>query len=292
MKEIVVLSGKGGTGKTTVTAALAHLASLERRLVLADADVDAANLELVVDAQIQSEHEFSGGRLARVDPELCTACDVCAQVCRFGAVLPGEVYEIDTISCEGCAVCFYQCPVEAIRMEPAMDGHWYVSQSLYGPLVHGALRAGRENSGKLVATVKEEARKLVEDDGLLLVDGPPGIGCPVIASLTGCQLALVVTEPTVAGLHDMERIVGVARHFQVPVKVVLNKADLSVERSDEVSRFCEQEGLELIGQIPFDMGVTQAMVQGVTVTTREGPATTVLHAIWARLRGWLEEQSY
>lgn len=287
-QELVILSGKGGTGKTTVAAALAHLAAQEARLVLADADVDAANLELVVGAEVEARHEFHGGKEAVVDPALCTACGRCAEVCRFGAVVAGEAaYAVDGVLCEGCAVCFYQCPEEAIRMEESLDGSWLLSRSRYGPLVHGTLRAGRENSGKLVALVKQEARRVAEESGadLLLVDGPPGIGCAVIASLSGAGLALVVTEPTVAGFHDLERIVGVARHFQVPVRVCLNKADLSPAQAAGVERFCAVEGIELLARIPYDPAVTRAMVQGRPITADgSGPAAAALRGLWDKLR--------
>jgi MinD superfamily P-loop ATPase len=286
-KELVVLSGKGGTGKTTVAAALAHLAAQEAQLVLADADVDAANLELVVGAKPEARHEFYGGQEAIVDPDLCTACGHCAEVCRFGAIVPGETYAVDDVLCEGCAVCFYQCPDEAIRMEDALDGYWLRSQSRYGAMVHGMLRAGRENSGKLVALVKEKARGLVEETGadLLLVDGPPGIGCAVIASLSGASLALAVTEPTVAGFHDLERIVRVAQHFRVPVLVCLNKADLSPQQAAVVERFCANEGIELLARIPYDPAVTRAMVQGRPITADgHGPAGEALRELWTKLR--------
>jgi len=287
VRELVILSGKGGTGKTTVAAALAHLSAQEARLVLADADVDAANLELVVGAEVEARHEFRGGKVAVVDEARCTACGRCAEVCRFGAVVAGEPYAVNGVLCEGCAVCFYQCPVEAIRMEEALDGYWLLSRSRYGPLVHGSLRAGRENSGKLVALVKEKARHLAAEmpAPLLLVDGPPGIGCPVIASLSGADIALAVTEPSVAGFHDLERVVGVARHFQVPVLVCLNKADLNRRQAEEIERFCAAQGMELLARIPFDPAVTQAMVQGRPVTADGGgPAAEALAGLWAAIR--------
>lgn len=290
-KEIVVLSGKGGTGKTSVVAGLAHLAAQERRLILADADVDAANLELVVGAEVQRQEEFRGGQVAVVDPLTCTACGRCAEVCRFGAVFPGEPYAVDETLCEGCRVCFYECPAGAIRMEESLDGHWYVSRSRCGWLVHGALRAGRENSGKLVALVKKEARRLAQEEHaeLILVDGPPGIGCPVIASLAGADLALIVTEPTVAGAHDLERIVGLARHFRVPTAVCLNKADLSATRRWEVERFCSREEIALVGKIPFDRQLVEAMLRGRPVTADgNGPAAQAIRRLWEVLRDMVE----
>ncbi len=291
MKEMVILSGKGGTGKTTVAAALAHLAASDASLVLADADVDAANLELVVGAEPEERHGFRGGQAAIVDPSRCSGCGRCAQVCRFEAVVVGESYRIDAVLCEGCAVCFYQCPEQAIRLEETLDGYWFVSRSRYGPLVHAALRAGHENSGKLVATVKQEARRLAEQEraDLLLVDGPPGIGCPVIASLSGAQLALLVTEPTAAGFHDLERIVGVAQHFGVPVAVCLNKADLSAAQAQAIERYCVAADIALAGRIPFDPGVTRAMVQGRPVTADgEGPAARAIQDVWALVHEQVE----
>jgi MinD superfamily P-loop ATPase len=292
MKQLVILSGKGGTGKTTVAAALGHLASQELSLVLADADVDAANLELVLSPEVREEHAFMGGQRAIIDPQACTACGLCAQVCRFDAVLPGEeAYRVDALACEGCAACFYQCPAGAIRMEEQQAGLWFRSDTRFGPLFHAHLFAGQENSGKLVTLVKQQARLLALDEGrdLLLVDGPPGIGCPVIASLAGADLALLVAEPTVAGVHDLFRVLGTARHFGVPVLVCLNKADLNPVRAQEVEAFCLAEGLPLVGEIPFDIMVTEAMVQGQPVTAyAEGPVAWELRRMWERVKEHLD----
>jgi len=230
MKQLVILSGKGGTGKTSVAAALAHLAASELSITLADADVDAANLELVLDPEKLEEQDFMGGQLAIIEPDECTACGICADVCRFDAVIPGEdAYQIDASACEGCASCFYQCPTEAIRMEEQRAGLWFRSETRFGPLFHAHLFAGQENSGKLVTMVKQQGRLLTMDDDrdLLIVDGPPGIGCPVIASIAGADMALLVVEPTVAGVHDLERVLGTTRHFGVPALVCLNKADVN-----------------------------------------------------------------
>jgi len=288
VRQIVILSGKGGTGKTTVTAALAHLASQEASIVLADADVDAANLELVLSPQIQEESEFAGGGVAVINAELCTACDICAEVCRFEAIIPGdEAYAVDEIGCEGCAACFYQCPVEAIEMQERLDGRWFRSQTRYGPLFHAHLFAARENSGKLVTLVKSQARLLATEKNAdyLLVDGPPGIGCPVIAAISGADLTLLVTEPTVAGAHDLERIVGMARHFGVRAMVCINKYDLNPAKTEEIVSWCVERGVPVVGRIPFDQEVTRAMVQGKPITEHsDGPVVKELRRIWDRLK--------
>ncbi len=288
MKQLVILSGKGGTGKTTVAAALAHLASQEASIVLADADVDAANLELVLSPQVQEEGEFIGGGVAVIDAELCIACGICYDVCRFEAILPGdEIYAVDELGCEGCGACVYACPVEAIEMQEQLDGKWFRSQARYGPLFHAHLFAARENSGKLVTLIKNEARDLAMERGAdyLLVDGPPGIGCPVIAAISGMDLTLLVTEPTVSGAHDLERIVGVAQHFGVPAAVCINKHDLNPGKTEEIATWCAAQGVPIVGRIPFDHEVTRAMVQGKPITEHsDGAVTEELRRIWAWLR--------
>ena len=286
MKQIVILSGKGGTGKTTVTAALAHLASAAHSVVLADADVDAANLELVLAPTPEAEEAFWSGELAAIDPELCIACGRCDEVCRFEAIVPGDpAYRVDPLSCEGCASCFYACPASAIRMEKRHAGRWFVSHTRFGPLYHAHLFAGQENSGKLVTLVKQRARLRALDDGaeLLLVDGPPGIGCPVISAISGADLALIVTEPTVAGAHDLERILDLAAHFRVPAAVVINKADLSPAQTENIVAACTEEAIPVLGQLPYDPTVTEAMVRGQPVTERTGPVTEALQKVWAAL---------
>ena len=300
MKQLVILSGKGGTGKTTVAAALAHLASQELPIVLADADVDAANLELVLDPVKREEHDFMSGQVAVIDAERCIACGICAEVCRFDAVtsLPhpraqgggGEVYQVDALACEGCASCFYQCPEEAIGMQEQHAGRWFRSDSRFGPLFHAHLFAGQENSGKLVTLVKQQGRLLASDTGaeLLLVDGPPGIGCPVISASAGADMALHVVEPTVSGVHDLERIMGTTDHFGVPSLVVINKADLNLARSKEIVAFCAGRRVEVVGRIPYDTVVTEAMVQGQPVTAyTDGRVTEASREIWSRIKGRL-----
>ncbi len=296
MKQLVVLSGKGGTGKTTVTAALAHLASQELPIVSADGDVDAANLELVLEPTKLEDHDFVSGKRAVIDPERCTACGICETVCRFDAITPpagassGSTYEVEALSCEGCAACFYQCPEEAIRMEDQLAGRWFRSESRFGPLFHAHLFAGQENSGKLVTLVKQQGRLLASDTGakLLLVDGPPGIGCPVISASAGADMALLVVEPTVAGVHDLERVLGTTEHFGVPALVVINKADLNSSRSNEVADFCTRRGIEIVGRIPYDTVVTEAMVQGRPVTAyTDGAVSAALRHVWERVKARL-----
>jgi len=312
MKQLVILSGKGGTGKTSVAAAFAHLASLDDspvRAILADADVDASNLELVLSPTRLETHDFMGGQVAIIDPELCTGCGICAQVCRFDAILEigdsgigklglpnspipqfPNVPVIDPISCDGCAACVYQCPTEAIHMEEQLAGHWFRSDSRYGPLFHAALRPAQENSGKLVTMVKQQARLLALDEGydLVIVDGPPGIGCPVISAASGADLALIVTEPTAAGVHDMERVLQTTEHFGVPALICVNKADLHPEGTAGIQEFCQQRGIQVVGQIPYDTIVTEAMVQGMPVTVyQDHPVAQELRRTWARVLAML-----
>jgi len=317
VKQLVVLSGKGGTGKTTVAAALAHLASSELSIVLADVDVDAANLELVLDPVRQEEQDFRGGKLAVIDSEACTACGTCAEVCRFeavlapatqpgtqaetqsekgavgytrrtdGPILNGRSFRIDDLACEGCAACYFQCPEDAIHMEEQRDGQWFRSNTRFGPLFHAHLFAGQENSGKLVTLVKQQARRWAQEAAaaLVLVDGPPGIGCPVISACSGMDLALHVVEPTVSGAHDLERVMGTTDHFDVPSLVLINKADLNLTRSKEIASFCAQRGVELVGHVPYDTVVTEAMVEGHPVTEYvDGPVTEALKGVWKRIK--------
>jgi MinD superfamily P-loop ATPase len=293
MKQLVVLSGKGGTGKTSVAAAFAHLAAeglQPVRAVLADADVDASNLELVLSPTTLETHDFMGGGIAEIDPEVCEGCGTCAEVCRFGAIGYAEGEEglpsVDPIACDGCAACVYQCPTQAIHMEPQLAGHWFHSESRYGPLFHAALRPAQENSGKLVTLVKQQARLLALDEKyeLIIVDGPPGIGCPVISAASGADLALIVTEPSAAGVHDLKRVLQTTEHFGVPALVCINKADLHSEVTAIIEAFCHERGIEVVGHIPFDTSVTHAMVQGMPVTAYgDGLTAQTLRQVWTRV---------
>ncbi|HQE93667.1 MAG TPA: ATP-binding protein [Anaerolineae bacterium] len=286
MKQLVILSGKGGTGKTTVAAALAYLAAQSCATVLADADVDAANLGLVLAPVTQETHDFTGGAVAVVDAARCVACGRCAEVCRFDAIRAGDVYRVDPLACEGCAACVYECPAGALAMQPQRAGQWFVAATRYGPLYHAHLFAGQENSGKLVTLVKQMARLRAFDDNadLLLIDGPPGIGCPVIAALSGADLALIVAEPTVSGAHDLERILGLAAHFNIPAAVLLNKSDLSPAQAEVIAAYCDAQDIPLVGRLPYDPAVTEALVRGEPVTATAGPVSAALQEVWATLQ--------
>lgn len=291
MRQLVILSGKGGTGKTSVAAAFAHLAAEGDdpfRAILVDADVDASNLELVLSPTVLETHDFVGGGIAVIDPEACNVCGMCAKVCRFDAVsLEGTAPPIvDSIACDGCAACVYQCPTQAIHLEPQLAGQWFRSASRYGPLFHAALRPAQENSGKLVTMVKQQARLLAldEDYDLIMVDGPPGIGCPVISAASGADLALIVAEPTTAGVHDLKRMLSTTEHFGLLALVCINKSDLYPEGTATIEAFCRERGIKVVGHIPFDPTVTQAMVQGVPVTAYgDGPAVQALRLVWERV---------
>ena len=280
MKEIVVLSGKGGTGKTILVASFAALAEDK---VMADCDVDAADLYLLLQPSIKKTEEFWSGKTAFIDKKFCTGCGVCEEVCRFGAI---ENFKVDPISCEGCGFCFHVCPEKTVRMRNNLAGHWFISDTRYGPLVHARLGIAQENSGKLVAVVRQNARRIAEERGLsyIISDGPPGIGCPVISSLSGANLALLVTEPTLSGMHDLDRILGVCRHFGVPAVVCINKYDLNEENARQIEGLCQHQKVEVISRLPFDNVVTEALVQGLPVVeySKDGIAGEI-KALWHRV---------
>jgi MinD superfamily P-loop ATPase len=281
MKELVIVSGKGGTGKTSIVAAFG---SLCEKKVLCDADVDAADLHLIVAPEILERHEFKGGRTAIIDLKKCTACGLCRDLCRWKAIT--EDFRVDPIDCEGCGVCWYFCPEAAIDSPHKVSGEWFISRTRFGPLVHAALHIGEENSGKLVALVRQEAGNLAVAHGLdmVLTDGPPGIGCPVIASVGGASALLIVTEPTVAGKHDMERVAQLAAHFRVPAMVCVNKWDLNPGVTEAIEKWSVDKGLTVVGRVPFDPVFTKAMVRGRTVFEHDGSseAAGAVRAIWAR----------
>ena len=286
MPEIVVLSGKGGTGKTTVTAALAHLAGPEK--VICDLDVDAPDLHLILDPDVETTEDFISGHRAVIDPDRCIGCGLCAEKCLFDAVEQvDDVYEIKPLKCEGCKVCVTLCPEQAIDFPDNNCGQWYQSVTRWGPMIHAQLHPGEENSGRLVSLLRGKAAELIKEKNwdLIISDGPPGIGCPVISSLSRIDFALLVTEPTVSGRHDLERIVDLAAHFKVPVGVVVNKWDLNPAATDDLEEFCKRRDLPLLARIPFAPAVVEAVMAGRAVT--EGPDSAparALRELWPRLR--------
>jgi MinD superfamily P-loop ATPase len=287
MKEIVVLSGKGGTGKTSIVASFAALA---RSKVLADCDVDAADLHLLLKPQVKEEKEFWSGQVAFIDEEKCTECGLCQELCRFGAV---KDFKVDPISCEGCGFCYQVCPVDAIAVKGSMSGHSFVSETKYGYLCHARLGIAQENSGKLVALVRQNAKVIAGRGNLdyIVTDGPPGIGCPVISSLSGASLALVVTEPTLSGIHDLERVISVCRHFGVPVLVCVNKYDHNEENTHRIERYCGSEGIEVAAKISFDNVMTEAIVQTLPVVEySDNEVTRQIKELWQIISTKLEDR--
>ena len=277
MKQLTVISGKGGTGKTTITASFAALA---KKHVMADGDVDAADLHLILNPSIIKKEDFYGGRVPVLDKSKCDECGLCVEHCRFDAI---HEFTIDPISCEGCGVCVEVCPLNAIEMKENLCGQWFISETRFGPMVHARLGIAEENSGKLVSLVRQQSRLLTENNGkeLIIIDGPPGTGCPVIAAIGGVDLVLVVTEPTLSGIHDLERVLGVANHFDVPAMVCINKADINPENSKKIRSYCKQQNVEVVGELRYDPIVTKAMVAGKSIVEfDDGHITKGIKEMW------------
>jgi MinD superfamily P-loop ATPase len=283
MKQIVVLSGKGGTGKTVMTGALAALVDNK---VMVDCDVDAADLHLLLTPRIMERHEFKSGQKAHIDQRACVHCGRCLEVCRFGAVTKNLL--IDAGSCEGCGLCARICPSHAITMEDNVCGEWFVSETRFGTMVHARLGVGEENSGKLVAQIRQKAKEIAKDAARdwVIIDGPPGIGCPVMASLSGVDAILLVTEPTCSGLHDAGRVIDLGKHFKIPVLLVVNKWDINPAVTEEIEKYCEDHGVLVAGRLPFDRAVVDAVVAGKTIM--EGDSSSLkseIVKIWENLKG-------
>lgn len=282
MKELIVISGKGGTGKTCLTAAFS---SLSENTVLCDADVDAADLHLIAAPKIMVRNNFQAGHTAVISEDGCSACGICRDLCRWDAI--NEYFEIDSIACEGCGVCVYFCPEKAIDFPLNTCGQWFISETRFGPMVHARLNIAEENSGKLVSLVRQEARKIGEEKNLdlILTDGPPGIGCPVIAAIGGADAVLIVAEPTVSGLHDMERVARLAAHFNVPALVCINKFDLNLDLSRSIENLAAEKGLSCIGRIPFDPIFVRAMVEAQTIIeyAPHVDAVQAVRHVWERV---------
>ncbi len=285
MKQVTVLSGKGGTGKTSV---MGGLASIAENKVLADCDVDAPDLHLILKPERKEETEFRSLRTARIDEARCTRCGKCVEYCPFDAI---EDYTVNPLSCEGCAVCEVVCPVNAVSMEDKIAGKVYVSETRAGPLCHARLYAGEEASGKLITLVREKAREVAVERGLdlVLIDGSPGIGCPVIASIGGVDIALVVTEPTISGLHDLERILQVAEHFRIKSMVCINKCDINWEKTDEITDYCRRNNILIAGVIPYSEDFTKAMVEEKTIIEYGGGVSKAIEEVWDEVNNSLRQ---
>jgi MinD superfamily P-loop ATPase len=287
MKEIVIISGKGGTGKTSIIAAFASLA---KNKVLCDADVDAADLHLIMHPEIKERHDFESGHTAIINQDKCTECGLCRDLCRWDAI--SDDFVVDSIECEGCGVCYYFCPEQAIDFPLNTCGEWYLSETRFGPMAHARLGIAEDNSGKLVVLIRQEGKKLAEERhmDLLLTDGPPGIGCPVIASLGGATAVLIVAEPTVSGRHDMERVAELAAFFKIPAMVCTNKFDLNPDEGEAIEAFAKQRNIKVMGRVPFDPAFTWAMVQGKTIVEFDGSSEgcEAVKNIWKNLAQRLE----
>lgn len=282
MKQITILSGKGGTGKTTLTTAFAALAG---RVVVADCDVDAPNLHMLLHPEVVEEQDFTGSKLAVIDEARCIKCGLCRERCRFNAI--GEGFKVDPFSCEGCGVCALTCPTGAITLIERVTGHIYVSRIKFGFMIHALLNPGEANSGKLVALVKEKAKSLAERENIdiLLVDGPPGIGCPAISSIAGADIGLIVTEPTLSGIHDLERVLLLLRHFGIPAFVCINMYNINFSNAEKIERVCKEYDVEVIGRIPFDQKVIEAIVNRKVIVeySPDSDAVREMHRVWERI---------
>jgi len=290
MKELVVISGKGGTGKTSITASFAALAE---NAVIVDCDVDAADMHLILEPQIQEKHYFFGGKEASIKENLCTGCGKCFEICKFDAVKQDKnnKFKIDGISCEGCGVCFRFCPSGAITFEEKLSGEWYISNTRFGSLIHAKLGVAEENSGKLVSKIRNQARLTAKRTNaeLIIADGSPGIGCPVIASISGADTVLIVIEPTLSGIHDFKRVLELTRHFKIPACVCINKFDVNEELTKETENFCEKNNIEIVGKIPYNKVFTDAMIKKLTIVEcSDGFISKEIKNMWKKLKNRLK----
>ena len=285
-KELVIISGKGGTGKTSIVASFAALA---QNKVMVDCDVDAADLHLILSPEVQKTTEFYSGKNAEIQPEICIKCGRCIDVCRFDAI--SKDFIVDEIKCEGCGTCYFQCPARAIKFEQVKSGEWFESDTRFGKLIHARLGVAEENSGKLVSEIKNYARLIAKqnNNNLIIVDGSPGIGCPVIASISGASLVVIVTEPTLSGFHDAERVLELTKHFKIPASICINKYDLNLELTKQIEDFCKEKGIELVGKIPYSKIFTQAMIKEQSIVEYEpvGEVSNKIKNMWYKIENKL-----
>lgn len=288
MKELVIISGKGGTGKTSIVASFAALAENK---IMVDCDVDAADLHLILNPQIQKTTEFYSGKNAEIQSDICVRCGKCIEVCRFDAI--SKDFVVDEIKCEGCGTCYYQCPVQAIKFEQPKSGEWYDSNTRFGKLIHAKLGIAEENSGKLVSEIKNYARLLAKQNNinLIIVDGSPGIGCPVIASISGAHLVVIVTEPTLSGMHDAQRVMELTKHFNIPVCVCINKYDINLELTEKFKTFCAENSIEVVGEIPYSSDFTKAMIKALSIVEYmpESEVSNEIKTMWNKISSKLAE---
>lgn len=298
MQEIVVISGKGGTGKTSIVASFAALAG---NIVIADGDVDAADLHLLLQPEVKEKYDFSGGKLASISAQQCIGCGKCMEVCNFNAAaLNGpandvveKTYTIDPISCEGCGVCFHFCPANAIEFKDAVNGQWFISDTRFGPMVHAKLGPAQENSGKLVSLIRKQAKQIATDSNkdLIIVDGSPGLGCPVIASITGADFVLVVTEPSMSAQHDLDRVIELTEHFKIPTSVCINKYDINPDLAREIELKAKHKKIAVIGKIPYDTAVTHAQIAGKSITEySNGNLSNQIKSLWKAILDTLSQK--
>jgi len=284
MRQVAFISGKGGTGKTVLSGALS---AIPKKQVIADCDVDAANLHLLLHPERSEQYPFAGGNKPVIDPGICIKCGICREECRYEAITPE--FRVNTLRCEGCGLCSHLCPVEAVRMEPQQVGEWYRSETRYGPFVHARLGVGQENSGKLTSHIKQTAKQIAGEQGAdyLLVDGPPGIGCPLIATIAGIDLAVIVTEPTLSAIHDLERVSGVTHHFRVHTGVIINKYDLNEELTHHIESFSAEHGIQILGKLPFSEEVEHSVIQGIPlIEYSRNSFTDDLQDIWHKISAY------
>lgn len=290
MKELVIISGKGGTGKTSLVSSLTALTTNK---IVVDCDVDAANLHLILKPEIKESHEFYGGKKASINPSLCISCNQCKEVCHFSAIFDTEeAREINPILCEGCGACTHFCPTEAITLKDSLSGHWFISDTAYGPLIHAKLGIAEDNSGKLVNLIRSQARILAQKEkaDLIIIDGSPGVGCPVIASITGADFVLVVSEPTLSGKHDLERVIQLTEHFGIKAGLIINKGDLNPQVVEEIKEYCHKKNIPLFGVLPYDETAVKAQVEGKPITSYNSPLAEEIKKTWFKISKILKEE--